>query len=270
VKTRALEFRMESPRCDQQVLELLNRHMVQVLALAKTCTTGLRVLEGDDFGFMAVNFLNKQIDHAGSLLLLIPRRDTCLIARTMFDGICQLRWAYQSAAERGRQWRAFSWVCDWRRMTTELASGCKVDDMDQVKIKAGIAEIGSMFRRSPSNSSVSSDPYHRHWRGRMHLSDMASAIGVAEDYEEFYASMSAWEHWDPGSFGDALSRRENKVTYLPESIRVSVQSMLLGIQTLLQTLEIVDAHLHLSNREKINLLRDSCVSDLESCLHPAG
>ena len=58
-----------------------------VLAIADERSRGVSVCEDDDFGFMAMQFLYKQVQHAESLLALEPRRDAGLIARTMIDGL---------------------------------------------------------------------------------------------------------------------------------------------------------------------------------------
>ncbi len=111
---------MEPTRDAVRDLPILTRQLATLLEMAKGCTANVVVLESDDFGFMVVNFLNKQITHSESLLLLVPRIDTSLIARTMFDGLVQLYWASQNPSSRGRQWRAFALVQDWRRLQLEL------------------------------------------------------------------------------------------------------------------------------------------------------
>ena len=55
---------------------------------------------GDDFGFMSLCFLSKQIDHAYSLERLSPLKDTVLVSRCMFEGLSQLIWAAQDMKNR--------------------------------------------------------------------------------------------------------------------------------------------------------------------------
>lgn len=243
-------------------LPLLRQRLTQAIELAKECTASTTIPESDDFGFMTLNFLNKQLDHAESLLLLIPRRDTSLIARTMFEGLIQLLWAYQDAKDRGRQWRAFALVHDWRLSRAEAAAGREVDEIHRRRIENGLAEFGQIFLKR--KSSRRDDPYHDSWRAGTQLKDMASAIGGADQYDELYVSMSDWAHWGPGGFGDAISRSESFIEFSSESTRVCVQSLILAFQSLLQTTAIADAHLRLSRKARIDSLLNSCLDDLQA------
>jgi len=178
---------MEAQRDAVKDLPLLMQRLVQAIELAESCTKAAKILDDDDFGFMTLNFLRKQMVHAGSLLLLIPRIDTILIARTMFDGLCQLLWASQYPAERGRQWRAFSCVHDWRQMQAELVAGREVDENDRIRIENALSEFGELFLKRGAKAAISPDPYIKYWRDETRLSTMASAVGGKERYDDMYA-----------------------------------------------------------------------------------
>lgn len=259
---------MEAQRDPTQDLPLLKQRLIQAIQLAEACTRGVRILDDDDFGFMTINFLCKQMDHAGSLLLLIPRRDTMLIARTMFDGLCNLLWAYQCPPERGRQWRAFSCVHDWRLMQAELAAGREVDKDIRVSIGNALAEYGKFFLRKNANTASSSDPYQRYWRAGTNLSEMASAIGGKEQYDDYYESASDWEHWGPGGFGDALSRSSGQITFSSDSTRVCADSLFRAFLYLLQTIDVTNAYLHLSKEGAIGSMRSLFAADFPTCVNP--
>jgi hypothetical protein len=259
---------MGTERDPAQDLPLLKQRLVQVAELGGTCTEAARISDYDDFGFMTLNFLCKQMDHAGSLLLLTPRRDSVLIARTMFDGLCQLLWAYQRPTERGCQWRAFSCVHDWRVMQAELDAGRAVDEKDRRIIENALAEYGQIFLRKGASTVTSPDPYYKHWRAGMSLSEMASAVGGKEQYEDYYASASDWEHWGHGGFGNALSRSSDQITFSSDSIRICADSLFRACQYLLQTIDITNAYLHLSKEEAIGSMRSSLTGDFPTCVNP--
>jgi hypothetical protein len=70
---------------DPREIPFLHDRVKRILALADNSSRRVSVREDDDFGFMTVQFLYKQIQHAESLLLLVPRRDSGLIARLAAD-----------------------------------------------------------------------------------------------------------------------------------------------------------------------------------------
>src|SRR5882672_4123436 len=79
----------------------------------------IRYREQDHLAFMALCFLSKQIDHAKSIIALVPGRDTILIARSMIEGLCQLLWAAKAPNVLPLQWRTFAYVHDWRIMRSK-------------------------------------------------------------------------------------------------------------------------------------------------------
>lgn len=64
---------------------ILHGRVKNALALANQASRSIQIREDDDFGFMTIQFLYKQIQHSESLLSLVPRRDAGLIARTMIQ-----------------------------------------------------------------------------------------------------------------------------------------------------------------------------------------
>jgi hypothetical protein len=110
---------------------------------------------------MAAQFLYKQMQHAQSVLDLVPRRDASLIARTMIEGLYQLLWTSQSAEERAKRWRSFAIMHDWRLIQGRLREGLPVPEAEVRRNAAGIKQFGNLHRKNPN----SPDPYHRNWRG---------------------------------------------------------------------------------------------------------
>jgi hypothetical protein len=216
----------------------LRDQVEKALALANASSREVPVREDDDFGFMTMQFLYKQMQHAESVLLLVPSRDSGLIARTMIDGLYQLLWAYQAPQERANRWRTFSIIHDWRTIQGQLRLGISVDTADIRHNEARLAEIGSIHRiQNPKPNTP--DPYYKNWRGGVSLSEMASAVD-RELYDGPYSELSDWEHWGVGGIGDSISRADGRVTVSPTSERVAGLSLLAAFQCLLQTLEVAD------------------------------
>jgi hypothetical protein len=247
---------------DPREVPFLIDQVQKVLVLADESANGIRVREDDDFGFMTIQFLYKQIQHAESVLALIPRRDAGLVARTMIEGLYQLLWTFQAAEERAIRWRSFATIHDWRLIQGRLRESIPVPEPEVLKNAARMKEFASLHRiKKPKPNST--DPYHKSWRGGVTLSDMADMAG-RELYDGPYADLSDWEHWGVSGIGEALSRNDEQVTINRDSNRVAAQSLLAAFQCLLQTLEVADVHLSLSIRKKIHALREEFVTTLNS------
>jgi hypothetical protein len=74
--------------------------------LAPFCNSIVRgvILQADDhLGFMALQFHGKQLGHAEAVVVLGDHPDSALIARSMLEGLCLLKWAKQDPSARGLQ-----------------------------------------------------------------------------------------------------------------------------------------------------------------------
>jgi hypothetical protein len=233
---------------DPREITFLREQVGTALALSEKVSSDLSIREDDDFGFMAVLFLYKQMQHAESVLLLVPRIDAGLIARAMIEGFYQICWAFRSPKERAERFRTFAFVHDWRLVQARLKEGIPVENDIVMKVNAAVAKFGALHRRNHPKQGV--DPYHRDWRGGATLADMANAVG-RELYDGPYAELSDWEHWGVSTIGASITRDEYRATVSSESTRIAGASLLAAFQCLIQTLEIVDAHLSLGNSNEI-------------------
>jgi hypothetical protein len=255
---------------DPREVPFLNEQVQKILALAQNSSHCIPVSEEDDFGFMAINFLYKQIQHAESVLLLVPRHDSGLVARTMIEGFYQLLWAFQEPQERGKLWRSFSIIRDWRLIQERLKEGIPVDASDIRTNEACLKEFGSLHRlKKPKQNSA--DQYNRTWRGGVSLSDMAEVVG-RELYDIPYSELSDWEHWGVSGIGDSISRVNEQIITDANSERVAGLSLLAAFQSLFQMLEIVIVHLSLNITEALEELlkefMDTMSSYREQMAHP--
>jgi hypothetical protein len=237
----------------------------EALSLAAECSSSTRIFDEDDFGFMAIHFLYKQMDHAESVQILAPRRDCSLVARSMIDGLYQLLWTYQEATERARRWRSFSIINDWRLIQEQLSMGLEADESAKRRTEAGLNEFGAIHRTKKAANS-SQDPFHKTWHGSIRLPDMASLVG-RDLYDHVYTDLSDWEHWGVRGIGDAISRKGNQILFTSNSERIACQSLAVAFQCLIQILEVLDHHLKLGKVEAINHLSNAFISGMAT-FHP--
>jgi len=241
-------------------LGFLRERVSTALKLAAECSSGAQILEEDDFGFMAIHFLYKQMGHAESVQILAPRRDCCLVARTMIDGLYQLLWTYQDATERARRWRSFSIINDWRLIQEQLAMGLDADESAKRRTEAGLNEFGDIHRKKKAAGS-SQDPFHKTWHGSTRLPEMASLVG-RDLYDYVYTDLSDWEHWGVRGIGDAISRDGNHILFTSHSERIACQSLAIAFQCVIQVVELIDHHLKLGKAEAINSLSNDFISGM--------
>jgi Family of unknown function (DUF5677) len=245
---------------DPREVPFLRGQLKEILELADSASRNVTTEEDDDFGFMAIQFLYKQIHHAESVLILVPRRDAGLIARTMIDGFYKLLWAYQVPKERPRLWRSFSIIEDWRLIQKRLKVGIEVAPPDIRTNEMALKQLGDLHKKP---KPVLPDPYNEYWQGKIRLSDMADAVG-RELYDEPYAELSDWEHWGVNGIGQSITRENNCVVVEPNSDRVAMVSLLAACQCLLSTLEVADVHLSLNITDEIQTLGKDLRETLDS------
>jgi hypothetical protein len=245
---------------DPREVPFLNDQVQKVLALADKSARGIPLKEEDDFGFMTAQFLYKQMQHAQSVLDLIPRRDAGLVARTMIEGLYQLLWTSQAAEERAKRWRSFAIIHDWRLIQGRLREGIPVPEGEIRRNSVGLAKFGNLHRIKKPNSL---DPYHQNWRGGVHLSEMADSLG-RELWDGPYEEFSDWQHWGVRGIGDSISRQDGHIAINPDSDRVADQSLLAAFQCLLQTLEVANVHFSMGITENIQVFYEEFSATIDS------
>jgi hypothetical protein len=108
--------------------------------------------EDDNFGFMALCFASKQVDHMRSILALNGSRDVWLIARSMLEGRNQILWAVRDPDVRAQRWRAFALEGVWKFNRSEQSA---IRYMHQTASKCNeMAEIGAKNARSTSHQKA--------------------------------------------------------------------------------------------------------------------
>jgi len=247
---------------DPRELPFLREQAQIILALADESSRSIPIHNDDDFGFMTMQFLCKQIQHGESILSLIPRRDAGLLARTMIDGFYQLLWTSHAPEERAQRWRSFSVIHDWRLIQGRLREGIAVDEATIKENEISLSAFGHLHRlKKPKQGSL--EPYHKKWYGSVALSDMADVVG-RELYDGPYGELSDWEHWGVSGIGESISRKDGHLLVDSFSERVTGLSLLAMFQCLFQTLQLADAHLSLNLTETLHSLGECFRTTLDS------
>lgn len=208
------------------------------------------------FDILVVFFLWKQIDHVDAILRLGAHRDGALVARSMIEGLCQLKWAEQDPDARADRWRRFAWIHDWRLLRKRTREGHIIPADTRKRIEDGVEEFCGDFRKrkkarpstgvKPARPDPGPDPYVRHWSG-MTVADLCREVGGTPLYEWPYAQFSDWHHWSPGGFHSAIEWQDRRVGYTPPQLAEVVPVYLVAFQCFYETLNLAN------NRFKLGL-----------------
>lgn len=249
----------------EQALPELRDWLNRLLNLTDEMAYGVKYSEEDHLSFMALCFLHKQVDHARSVIMLIPGRDAVLIARSMIEGLVQLLWAESRPDELPKKWRAFAWIHDWRIMREKAGKGKTVDESQRTKIEDALHEFGEQFLKKREKSSresggaMSDDPYHDNWRTGYAIKNICKDVEGEEMYDNLYVPFSDWHHWGAAGLGSCLSRQDGYVTYSSLSHSDSATALIVAFQCVFQTAEVVERNLETGVGLKLSELRDNYI-----------
>jgi len=195
--------------------------------------------EDDHLGFMILAFLCKLAEQADSVQMLVQYehgRDAELVARSMLETMASLIWAAQDPEDRAFRWRGFAYVEDFKLIQSQKSQGIPVD---------GAVEQGNRdFLRM--NSTVFEDPkraeeanpYYANWKCGKRISDIFADIGGRPLYRELYGPLSDWIHAGVKSIGDAISRSEKTIRWLPSSASTNATALSVAFQSIAEALRL--------------------------------
>ncbi len=233
----------------KQQLNDLTDWLNKLLALShEIMDSGITLQDNDHLGFMAMCFLAKQITHAASMIALLPSIDSSLIARAMYESLCQLIWAWQ-VPDRSQQWRFFAVVHDWRLLQEQKNSGTSIPIEQERLVDEGINKYSDLFLTKKaknlreSGERTPDDPYHKTWTCSTTIKGMCDEIGCPNDYKKVYSSLSTWIHSDCVGISKVLSHDDKSFTFSNTSLLMARRSASIAASCLLQTLELVGEHL---------------------------
>jgi hypothetical protein len=214
------------------------------------------ILNGDDFGFMALCFIGKQLEHMKSVLTLGKEglyRDAALIVRSMIEGHAQLAYADNDPKRLGRMWREFSAVTSWRKLQIHLRMGRPVDPKSRQNVEAIMQKSGVQFQ---SKTARIRDGYWTNW-ANLSYSRMIRDMGADIIADLVYGPFSEWHHWSPEGVGAALQVDPDSTYFSAPSEVEGAMCFANAFQWLFQMAFIVNDHFKLGSENALNTLRDA-------------
>ena len=202
----------------ERALPRLNERLKQLCTVADRVTYRVKFAQTDHFLFMGLIFLGKQIEHAQAIELLGNHPDSELVARSMLEGMWQLKWASLDPEARPLRWRTYSIVLDWRELCDRDAAGIPVDDTTRVEIAQGISEHGGKFMTPRAiaartdGAMLPADPYVGNWSGKQ-MRQIAEEIGDHALYKTPYSDFSERHHWDPAGLARGIQVKDGTIGY---------------------------------------------------------
>jgi hypothetical protein len=259
--TSRMDYNLHEENC-QEALDGLIIRSHNLVDLSNMVVQDARCREDDHLGFMGLCFVSRQIDHVQCLAALGQQRDAMLIARSMIEGLCMLKWAAQSISERPLMWRAFGYVHNWRTLCRKVESGEAVDPLEQTKIESGLATYGHLFytnntrRAQEARQDLPSDPYHKDWKCGTQIKQICESVGGSVLHQEIYSTYSDWHHWGISTMAETISLSGDTVCYRSSSASRYAMALATGFQCLIETVELVNQHLALEKELQIAEIRD--------------
>jgi hypothetical protein len=254
-------------------LPIIRKHVQHMLELFDLRTKGsFNLDESDHFGFMALCFSYKQLEHAHSIAILVDAgqyADANILARVMLEGLVLLGWASLLPEERGHRWRAYALVSDWKVLVEKKQRGEEVAPEVEQNLKLRLTELGEPFLTSSARKNGIENypnPYQKSWQvnpdgSKVELSKMIDDLNNPQ-LKELYENLSQLGHWTPRGIGENIRRDGSGVWLELESKGYAAQACAVTFQVLGHTLEIVSAHLRLGAEIEVQNVFDSYLKEL--------
>lgn len=232
----------------------------------------IKLKENDHFGFMALCFVHKQIEHARSLGILIDAKqhvDAVTLARVMLEGLIYILWARLDPIERALTWRSFILVCDLETLLEAKKRGDKIDKNLESRLRQRLTEEAKRFLTKNARTNGEDkyeNPYQKFWNvdkdgRRIELSRMVSEISDPL-LKSLYDDLSQLSHWTPRGIGPLINRTDQGVRINFESSTNATTAYAVCIQALGGTAKAAAEHLDLSILEKIDSIFSSYLAEL--------
>jgi len=208
-----------------------------------------RTASDDHFAFMALCFLDKQIEHIESILILLKEgsyRDATLVARSMIEGTGQLLYAAQDPQKRAKQWKDFAAVTSRRKLQKALNAGNASDATQQANVENLLKIQGPQFYTKKALDAAAKgkplpdNPYWRNWTG-MSYTDVLNEVKADKLLDFVYGPFSEWHHWSPEGFITSIKRvGDDQIHFVKPPLHVAAQSLTCAFQCLWQMANTVD------------------------------
>lgn len=219
---------------------------------------------GERAKYMAISFASKQEEHLRSLRRLVSagqHRDAFLIARTMIEGIVQLRWALDNQPDGPDLWFWYCAIEDWRQLNRNRDDGVDIDPGVETISRKLLDEHGEKYytdkatKKSESGKPLTADPYRRKWND-LDAASMFNAVEWRALYETVYRSASNWMHWNPRSMMLAAGSDGNLQTQSSEDPSRAAQALAAGVFSHMQLLALIDSLFFIGWKDDLDTLHE--------------
>jgi hypothetical protein len=239
----------------------LRRFLAELCELTERGVQGVRFSDEDHLAFMGLVFHAKQLEHARAVLALADHPDAALVARSMLEGLWQLKWAALMPGERALRWRMFALVYDWRVLKEKLAAGSsEVTPERQRKIERRLEKVHKHFltrkarERLEKGLPLPADPYQPTWSG-LSVRELAAAADGLDLYAGPYEDFSDRHHWSPG-IGFGIRNQDARFHYDGKAITTEATVLSVAYQCLMETSFTLAEHLETGLEDRLLELTD--------------
>ncbi len=227
----------------------------------------------DHLAIMALCFLNKQIEHMESALILVEAgqyRDASLIVRSMIEGLGQILHLRPDPQGLAKQYGEFASVTSWRKMNMLTKAGQRPDSATQKQIGAAIKSLGQQFytvkakKCLATNKPLPADPYWKTWTNK-HYSQLLRDANGGELADFVYGPFSEWHHWSPEGFNTSVKwENANHINFLPPSIILGAKTLACAFQCLFQQAALADGHFRSGFDAQLAAIREDYLTNRPS------
>ncbi|MGB3477925.1 MAG: DUF5677 domain-containing protein [bacterium] len=249
----------DKPFLYQELFELCRL----VDAFLTKCNT-VKIKGQDDFAFMGLCFLNRQIKQSEVILKLIDKgydMDAQLINRSQMEGLVFFLWTANDRSKRALRWRTFGYIEEWRSIQRKIKIKKQYNKKRLTYLKRKLSEYGNIHLKKKAKSKAGiKDPYARYWYGELKIFDIMKDLDGEQLYDVIYRRYSAWHHWNPLPFEEVLISKDDKIYYSHSSDPTSATILAHGFQCLWRTTQIVNNHLNLNFDKKLNDINSEFIS----------
>ncbi len=250
-----------SADASEQLLQTARTYLAETRELFRS--RGLKISASGTYASMVVFYAWKQEDHADAVLRLGKHRDVQLVARSMIEGLCQLKWAAGDPEVRAERWRLFGFVHDWRLMQRNLGAGKEVPPDTRHRIEQGLAAHGHLFEFTDAarRKQKGKDPYMPHWSG-LSAYRICEAVKGQKLYDSGYTAFSDWHHWSPGGLLKAVKAEGQKRSFPEPTARDVLGAHVVAFQCLFETMEQANHQFKLGLDADLDSLRTGFLRDM--------
>ncbi len=233
---------------------ILRRNLYRLTQAAQVFIGDFTVDANDPLDFMAVHFLDKQVRHAEAVYTLDTHLDTALIARSMMEGLCFLKWSAQDL-DRALRWRVFIFIERWRRLRAEPDAASPVQAKAISELRAHLDSFGVALHTRKAREATAAgkrmpeDPFVRTWHDAR-LEDVFAAVKGQDLYQGPYAFAADWHHWSPSGMqlgmqyeGQVLQRVDRSVVGQAVAFATAFQCLIETAMFIVERFDLPTGHI---------------------------